>query len=205
MSNNHNHPPKGSRITVEPIRSPKDIETIKRLLRDRPRDLLLFTMEINNGLRAGDLLKIKVGQVRHLKTGQGLSIREGKTGKTNVLMMNKSTHRVLQRYMDELKPTDDDYLFKSAKGENQPLAVPSVNNLVKSWCKAVNLKRNYGAHTLRKTFGYIQRVVYGVGFEVLAKRFNHSNPRITMRYLGITDAEVNGILLNEIGPRRGLF
>jgi integrase len=205
MSNNHNHPPKGSRITVEPIRSPKDIETIKRLLRDRPRDLLLFTMEINNGLRAGDLLKIKVGQVRHLKTGQGLSIREGKTGKTNVLMMNKSTHRVLQRYLEELKPADEDYLFKSAKGENQPLAVPSVNNLVKSWCKAVNLKRNYGAHTLRKTFGYIQRVVYGVGFEVLAKRFNHSNPRITMRYLGITDAEVNGILLNEIGPRRGLF
>jgi hypothetical protein len=40
--------------------------------------------------------------------------------------------------------------------------------------------------------------LYFHDFEVLAKRFNHSNPRITMRYLGITDAEVNGILLNEI-------
>jgi hypothetical protein len=39
---------------------------------------------------------------------------------------------------------------------------------------------------------------FGVGFEVLAKRFNHSYPRITMRYMVITDAEVNGILLNEI-------
>ena len=28
---------------------------------------------------------------------------------------------------------------------------------------------------------------------------NHSNPRITMRYLGITDAEVNGILLCNVG------
>ena len=113
-------------------------------------------------------------------------------------MMNKSTHRVLKRYLDELKPADEDYLFKSAKGENKPLTISSVNNLVKSWRRSVNLKGNCGAHTLRKTFGYIQRIQYGVGFEVLAKRFNHSNPRITMRYLGITDAEVNGILLNEI-------
>ena len=75
MSNNHNHPPRGSRITVDPIRDSKDIETIKRLLRDRPRDLLLFVMGIKNGLRGGDLLKRKAGQVRHLKTGQGFSIR----------------------------------------------------------------------------------------------------------------------------------
>ncbi|MBU2552715.1 MAG: tyrosine-type recombinase/integrase [Proteobacteria bacterium] len=198
MPKNPNHPSKGSRITVEPIRDPKDIETIKRLLKNRPRDLLLFVMGINNGLRAGDLLKLKVSQVRQLKPGQSIAIREGKTGKTNILMMNRSSYRVLQRYLEQLQPADDAYLFKSNKGKNQPLTVSYVNNLVKAWCRSVNLKGNYGAHTLRKTFGYIQRTVYGVGFEVLAKRFNHSNPRITMRYLGITDAEVNGILLNEI-------
>jgi hypothetical protein len=50
----------------------------------------------------------------------------------------------------------------------------------------------------RKTFGYIQRTKYGVSFEVLCKRFGHSSPAITMRYLGIDDREVKGILLNEI-------
>jgi hypothetical protein len=49
-----------------------------------------------------------------------------------------------------------------------------------------------------KTFRYIQRTHYWVDLEVLAKRSNHSTPRITMRYLGITDDEVNGMLLNEI-------
>ena len=38
----------------------------------------------------------------------------------------------------------------------------------------------------------------GVSFEVLCKRFGHSSPAITMRYLGIDDKEVAGILLNEI-------
>jgi integrase len=132
MSRNYNRPSKGSRITVEPIRDQKDIETIKRLLKDKPRDLLLFTMGINNGLRVGDLLKLKVGHVRHMKPGQSISVREGKTGKVNVLMMNRSTFKVLQRYLDELSPADDDFLFKSAKGKNQPLTTSSVNNLVKA-------------------------------------------------------------------------
>ena len=112
MPRNLNHPSRGSMITVEPIRAPKDIETIKRLLKNRPRDLLLFVMGVNNGLRAGDLLKLKVGQVRHLKPGQAISIREGKAGKANILMMNKSTYKVLQRYLEELQPADGDFLLK---------------------------------------------------------------------------------------------
>ena len=58
---------------------------------------------------------------------------------------------------------------------------------------------NYGAHTLRKTWGYIQRTLHGVGFEIICKRYNHSNPAITMRYLGIQDKEVHSTLMNEIG------
>ena len=39
---------------------------------------------------------------------------------------------------------------------------------------------------------------YGVGWEILCKRFNHSSPAVTMRYLGIEDKEVSGILMTEI-------
>jgi integrase len=73
-----------------------------------------------------------------------------------------------------------------------------VNGLIKKWTRSINIKGNYGAHTLRKTFSYIQRTHYGVGFEILVKRFNHSNPAITMRYLGIEDREVSGVLMNEM-------
>ena len=70
---------------------------------------------------------------------------------------------------------------------------------MKKWPRAINLNAgNYGAHTLRKMFGYIQRMEYKVGFEVLAKRFNHASPAVTMRYLGIEDKEVNEILMNDI-------
>jgi integrase len=196
---NPNHPKRGDSITVEPIRRPTDIQAISRLLKDSPRDRLLFLMGINNGLRTGDLLKLKADDVRLMKVGDRLTIKEGKTGKMNVLVINKTVHRAMREYIAWRQPGIGEYLFKSRKGENRPLTVQAVNRLVKSWCKAVNLKGNYGAHTLRKTFGYVQRTVHGVGFELIAKRFNHSNPAVTMRYLGIEDKEIHGILMNEIG------
>jgi len=195
---NPNHPQKGSTITVDPIRSEKDIKKIKRLLKDNPRDQLLFTMGINNGLRISDLLKLKVGDVSDVPAGETLKIRETKTGKDNVLMINKSVHKILVEYLEEVKPRDEDYLFQSRNGDNKPLTRETVNKMVKEWTRSLKRKGNYGTHTLRKTFGYIQRTKYAVSFEVLCKRFGHSSPSITMRYLGIDDKEVKGILLHEI-------
>jgi hypothetical protein len=53
---NQNHPEKGDRIAVDPIRKIKDIKAISKLTADNPRDHLLFIMGINNGLRAGDMI-----------------------------------------------------------------------------------------------------------------------------------------------------
>jgi len=192
-----NQPAKGSRITVDPIRQIEDIRAISRLLEGSPRDRLLFLMGINNGIRTGDLLKLKVKDVRHLKAGDFISIKESKTKKDNVLVVNKTVYKALKNYLDKVQPDDNDYLFASRKG-NKPLQTKSINRLVKGWTKAINLKGNYGAHTLRKSWGYIQRTKHGVGFEIICKRFNHSNPAVTMRYLGIQDKEVHEILMNEI-------
>lgn len=194
---NINHPKKGRRIKVEPIRRRKDIASIKQLLESRPRDYLLFVMGINNGLRTGDLLSLKVADVERLKPGQTITILEGKTGKENILMVNKAVYEALRDFFEKAHPAPDDFLFASQKGRGA-LTIQAVNAMVKKWTKAINLRGNYGAHTLRKTFGYIQRTEFGVGFEVLAKRYNHSSPAITMRYLGITAEEVNECLMNEI-------
>jgi integrase len=197
-SRNPNHPKKGDRIAVDPIRKLKDIKAISKLTTDNPRDHLLFLMGINNGLRAGDLIRLKVRDVRYLKVGDTLTIKEGKTGKDNILVINKTVYRALNNFLDKVKPDDEDYIFASRKGSSH-LQSQAVSKLVKKWTSAINLKGNYGAHSLRKTWGYIQRTVHGVGFEIICKRYNHSNPAITMRYLGIQDKEVHGVLMNDIG------
>lgn len=182
---------------VEPIRKLSDIAAIKEMLKDKPRDLLLFTLGINNGLRCGDLLKLQVKDIAHLKIGENTRIKEGKTQKQNYLMMNAASHEAMHRYLTLLNPQDNDYIFASKK-TGTPITIQRVNALIKEWCREIGLKGNFGAHTLRKTWGYHMRMTYGKGFELIAMRFKHSNPTVTMRYLGIESEEVDQMLLNEV-------
>ena len=82
---------------------------------------------------------------------------------------------------------------------NSHIQSQAVSKLVKKWTRAINLRGNYRAHTLHKTWGYQQRVTHGVGFEIICKRYSHSSPAFTMRDLEIEDRAVHGILMNEIG------
>ncbi len=144
---NHNRPEKGSQIKVEPIRSTKDIETIKKLLADRPRDLALFVIGINTNLRSSDLLNLRVAQVVGLKPLDEIEIKEKKTGKLRRISLNKACVTVIEGLLASRRYRDTDYLFQSQR--SAVLTVPSVNRLVKGWCRAINLKGNYGSHTLR--------------------------------------------------------
>jgi len=192
---NKNHPKKGSRIKVEPIRDVKDIRAIKKLLDGNPMYSALFTLGINTNLRASDLLRITAGQVRGLKPMAEIELKEKKTGKTRRITLNKACVEAVTRLLASRNFDDDTPIFQ---GERGTLTVPSVNRLVKSWCKAINLKGNYGAHTLRKTFGYQQRVRFGVGLPELMVCFNHSTQRQTLDYLCIQPEEVRSVYANEI-------
>ena len=57
---------------------------------NRPRDLALFTIGINTNLRASDLLRLKVGQVKDLKVGDAVEIKEKKAGKVRQITLNKT-------------------------------------------------------------------------------------------------------------------
>ena len=186
-------------MRVDPIIDLRHVRSIKRLLADSPRDKLLFVMGVNSGLRVQDLLALRVGDVRDLKLGDRIPIREKKTGKPNVLIANKEIVAGLEEYLGTAEAADvTHFLFKSRKGKNYPLTTLTVTKKVKAWTAALNLKGNFGAHTLRKTWTYHQRREFGVSWEVLAKRLNHSNPSVTRRYLGIQDEEVEEVLMNTL-------
>lgn len=184
---NNNRPVKGSQIKVEPIKEIKQIQTIKKLLAENPRDFCLFTLGINTNLRASDILRITAGNVRNLKPGDTLQIREKKTKKARSITLNKKVVEAIYSLLNSIDYQDSDYLFKSQRGV---LTVPSVNRLVKDWCKEINLQGNYGSHTLRKTFGYMQRTQLNTGIPALMVMFNHSTQKQTLDYLCIQPEEI---------------
>lgn len=94
-------------MKVEPIIDVKSIKSIKKILSDNLRDKLLFIMGINSGLRVQDLLALKVGDVREAKVGDRVILREKKTGKENVFIMNKEIKLALDDYLTEFGSGDD--------------------------------------------------------------------------------------------------
>lgn len=80
-----NQPAKGSRITVHPIRKVEDVKSISKLLESSPRDRLLFVMGVNNGIRTGDLLKLKVKDVRNLRQVILSPLKRAKPGRTTFI------------------------------------------------------------------------------------------------------------------------
>ena len=80
-SRNPNHPKLGSKIKIEPIRKLEDIEAITEYLSDKPRELCLFILGINWGLRASDLIRLKVDQIKPVELGESFIIYEKKTSK----------------------------------------------------------------------------------------------------------------------------
>ena len=190
-----NHPKKGDIIKVEPIRKKTDIKNIKKLLSDKPLDLAYFTIGINTNLRASDILNIQYDQVAGLKAGNAFQIREQKTGKPRDVTVNSEIEKVLKGLFKSKKYQSGDCVFTGQRGVWQ---VPSVTNKVKSWCRAINLKGNYGSHTLRKTWGYHQFRSFGVPLPFLMACFNHRKEQQTLEYLCIENEEIKNVFMNAL-------
>lgn len=182
-------------VTVEPIRDRRAIERIKSVLRDTsPRNFLLFTMGINCHLRIGDILNLKVKDVRDSKgeLKRSIYLREEKTNREVKPAINEAVREALEFYFDKsnhLKPGE--YLFRRAK-KNEPLTRQRVWQLIKEWTDMVGLKGEFGCHSLRKTKGYQARMK-GYSLEVIQEMYGHRSPEVTRRYIGITRDEIRTV------------
>lgn len=185
---------------VEPLKNIKDINKIKTYFRGKEdkRDYTIFVVGINIGLRASDLLQLKLEDVLNLDWSikDSVMIQEQKTKKIKEFKLNKSCKEALEYYIKDLNSVDmEDYLFPSRKGGH--LTVKSLHKIIKSITRELNIKGNYGTHTLRKTFAYhiyINNIQDNPTIlHTLQKILNHSTPAMTLRYIGITKEVINDV------------
>lgn len=178
---------------VDPIKDVPKIREIKQKLRaTNSRDYLLFTMGINLALRASDLLSLKVGDVfdERKEIVRYIWIKEKKTGKEKKLFLNSVIEEALLFHFRNKKIWRENYLF-TAKHSGEQLDRQALWELIKKWTKMVGLKGRYGTHSLRKTWGYMARVVHHKDLPQVMEKLGHSNQEITKRYIGISQEEIN--------------
>ena len=180
---------------VHPIKDQEKIEAIKKILAEKnQRDLLLFIFGINSGLRISDLLELRIKDVLDINNNPKVSceIREKKTGKNKIFILNDRIREALKINYNEYEGSREEYLFKSRIGDNRPIGREQAWRILSGAAKVVGIDARIGTHTLRKTFGY-HAYQNGIDITLLQKIFNHSSPSITLRYIGIEQEDINDV------------
>jgi integrase len=182
-----------SEKTAKPIMSKADLKTIKKDLKDHPRNLALFVLGIETAFRSGDLLSLNMGDARGFVVGDTFSLRESKTKKRRMVTINQSMFDAVQPLLKQRADfADDEPLFVGEKRGTR-LTVCTLGRLVKDWCWWVGLTEpGYSAHTLRKTFGYMNRK-NGAPIELLQNIYGHASARITQAYIAIQPDEIKAV------------
>ena len=176
--------------TVEPIRNIPDIRRIENTLSKNKRDLLLFTIGINCGLRVSDILALNVGDV---KGKNFIKLTEKKTGKAKKIPINDKLLPMVAEYTRG-KPCDTPLFMTKFKNR---LNRVTAYNIIKQACEESGLQDTFGTHTMRKTFGYHHYQKFK-DIAMLQKIFNHSSPQVTLRYIGIEQDQINQSYTNFI-------
>lgn len=180
---------------VQPIRDQDVIDGIKQYLKLRSlRNYLFFCFGIYSGLRVSDLLILQVGMVRstHVK------MIEGKNGNKKKFIIHPSIRKDLDRYIADKK--DYEYLFVSrqiktkSKLKGKPIDRSTAYKMLSEAANNFGLEE-IGTHTLRKTWGYQLYTQDPRNLALLMDMFGHSDPTITLRYIGITQDMMDAAIL----------
>jgi len=172
---------------VEPIREKEIVAEIKAYLKERnQRNYILFLLGVDTGLRISDILQLRVKDVQ----GWRIDIKEKKTKKMKRIRMSKELKSEIRKYCED--KNKNDFLIKSRKGKNQPITRAMAYVILKQVADEFGID-NIGCHSLRKTFGYM---FYHQFKDVAALQeiFNHSDPKITLRYIGINQESLDNMM-----------
>lgn len=172
---------------VEPIRDIDIVKDVGKYLKSRNvKYYIMYLIGIYSGLRISDILKLKVKDVRNKNS---ISLREKKTGKQKIFAINPYLKRELETYINELDLDMDDYLIRSSSRSNKPITRDCAYKIMNYAADYFGLF-NIGTHTMRKTFGY-HFYMQTKDIVTLQKIFNHSDPSITLNYIGIEQSKIN--------------
>ena len=188
-------------MITEPIKDTKELKSLINFYNTKKpntRNYCLIVLGLNTALRISDILSLKWNMIYDFskkKFTNRIVINEKKTGKTNIVPINKKLLICLQKLFLKLKPQGCDYLFTKHTDRSRPLNRTQAYRIVKQAANECNLTGNISCHSLRKTFGFFAWK-QGTQPALLMAIYNHSSYNITQRYLGITQLEKDAIYMN---------
>jgi len=142
------------------------------------RDLAIFILMIDTGIRLSELTGIEVDDIR----GNKIIIKKTKNLLERTAYLSKRTQELLQRYLMIRGKLDTNILFVNI--DNGPLKPRGIQNRFEKYKEQCKLTKQFSPHILRHTFAK-NSIINGMDAFTLAKLLGHSDITVTRRYVNL--------------------
>lgn len=195
-------PARGDRRLPRPIQRQSDQNAIDDALRVAPQPYrLIMTILRETGMRVGEVLALRVGDVV-LETGrEGLRVREPKNRRERTVVLGATatprTLRGLRAHLKQMTTAQPhDILFRSQRGT--VISYDAVHYQWEKVCQAAGLadeagKPRYTLHQLRHTRGS-ELLAQGQPLEIVQRVLGHRDIRSTLLYVDLNEDQVRAAL-----------
>jgi len=170
---------------TKPITDKETVQELMEVYEEGTKNYLILAYALNTGLRVSDMLTAKAGEG---KRGYWEGT-EKKTGKSKYQEFSDSLRLLIIDYAEAHELDDDDWLFFNNRDKSKHITRQAVDKVIRHAGDMIGV--TLSAHSLRKTFGYMAYKSREYDIADLQYIFNHSSPKTTLRYIGITQETIN--------------
>lgn len=163
--------------------SNSELYRLKRMfyLEDNKRDIAIFELMINTGLREAEVCNLKLDDIVMSERKGVVIVRSGKGEKYREVPLNANVRRALQTYL-EVRPNRGNYLFVSNKSER--LSESQLYRIIRKYADMAGIKAH--PHMLRHTFATKLLREGKIDLPTLQNLLGHANINTTAIYTRAT-------------------
>lgn len=159
------------------------LKTINKKSQNISRDKLLILLGFELGLRASEVLNLKLSDI-YINSNEVLC-RRVKGSEQNKLEIKDETMKLLKKYIEDTKPKE--FLFSNARGEN--LSFQGLNYIFKRYCEFAKIsKEKAHFHSLKHSRG-VWLAENGFTIQDIKYLLGHKNIRNTMIYVSFSNSQ----------------
>lgn len=175
-------PPKKN--TLPDILSADEINRVLECIQ-KPQYAVLFFIMYTMGLRIGEALELKVGDID--REHNRVHVRLGKGNKDRFVKLPTATYRLLREFWCTHR--NPEWIFPSLQANNQdrPMDRGAAQVAIKKAVKEAGIHKHITSHSLRHCYG-AHLVQAGLNLRAVQDLMGHEDPRTTALYTQLTDA-----------------
>ncbi|TCT15675.1 phage integrase family protein [Natranaerovirga pectinivora] len=158
-------------------------------VRPNERIAVALTIQLNLGLRIGDIVNLRLSDIVKDGSRYRLEIKEQKTGKKREFTVPQEIYSYLQSYALDNSIGPKQKLFD--------ITVRAVQKHLKLVTDYLGLE-NIGTHSFRKTFAVSIYNNNNYNVELVRQLLQHSTVAVTQHYLSVQQREVEDALAKHI-------